>query len=89
MTMMTASNSRHHLETGWSLSELVATAMGLRTKGRANGVQSDPDPDADQIAELLEKVDHGYLVEESGERAYIPQFAKAGVKSFISTGGWV
>lgn len=94
MTMATAQNPKHQLKARWSLSVFAARILGFSSPGVQRNVEhsrehADPASNTDHITELLEKIDQGYLVEETGERAYLPRFARAWVKSSVSSGGWV
>lgn len=88
MTTTAAQISIDQLKTRWSLSEFAAKILGYSMPESVRDETPDPTSQTDHIAELLEKIDQGYIVEETGERAYIPRFARAWVKSSVLSGGW-
>lgn len=88
MTMTADQNTKDQLGTRWSLSVFASKILGYSVPASVRKVTADPASQTDHVAELLEKVDHGYIVEETGERACIPQFARAWVKSSVLSDDW-
>lgn len=88
MTMTAAQNTKDQPGTRWSLSMFASKILGYSVPVSVREETLVPASQNNHVAELLEKVDHGYIVEETGERAYIPRFARAWVKSSVSSGGW-
>lgn len=43
--------------------------------------------EADHASELLDMVENGFIVEETGERAELPQFARTHLKTMIKLKG--
>lgn len=96
MAITTAQAPEHQLKTvtEWSLSVLLANFIGFSTPKIQNHrknirVNVGPASHTDNVSELLDKIDQGYIVEETGERARIPRFARAWLQSSISSGDWV
>lgn len=89
MTMTATQNTKDRLGTRWSLSVFASKILGYRVPASVREGAPEPASQTDHVGELLKKIDHGYIVEETGKRAYIPRFARAWLQSSISSGDWV
>ena len=42
----------------------------------------------DHITGLIEKIENGYVVDDTGELAQLPRFARTHLKTSVRLGGW-
>lgn len=96
MAITIAQAPKHHVKvltatkTDWSLSVFVANFFGYscpEDRRQTEHLQKTAEPTSppDHISDLLKRIDQGYILEETGERAYIPRFARAWVQSSVSS----
>ena len=42
----------------------------------------------DQTAELIEKIENGYMIDDTGQLTQFPRLARTHLKTIVKTGGW-
>ncbi|NKB54457.1 MAG: hypothetical protein GKR97_20000 [Rhizobiaceae bacterium] len=88
MTHTAINDAEHRHGLGQSLWDLVAGAFwnGMQTPKPADKIE--PQTGTDHMSELLENIEFGYTVQETGEHVVLPRYARTHVKTLIKTGGW-
>lgn len=67
---------------------LIRELFSARAFEKAGQTEIAPDLETDPLADLLEQIDNGYTVEETGEHVNVPGYARAYVRTLVKTGGW-
>jgi hypothetical protein len=88
MTDVAVNDPECHLGLGQSLWNIVRDAFRIGTATQVTAENIAQKNETDHIADLMEKIENGYIVEETGGHARIPRYARAHLKTLAGTGGW-
>ena len=88
MTIATDTDARQFPSTGRFFQNLVRNLFSIDAFERANQEITAPVPAPDPLAHLMEKIDNGYTVEETGEHITLPGHARAYARTLVENGGW-
>ncbi len=88
MTSAIANTTEQFKTSGQSLWSQVRDLFAGGTTQRDTAENIAPIAQTDHKANLLKAIDDGYIVEETGELATVPQYARAHLKAAVETGGW-
>lgn len=89
MTIVSAFGTRQPLSPGQSLWAIIRDFFSAEASDRVSDKESTQVGTTDQMVKLMEKIDHGYTIDETGEQVSFPSYASTYAKTLIKTGGWV
>ncbi|MGJ8585447.1 MAG: hypothetical protein ACSHXD_15240 [Marinosulfonomonas sp.] len=87
--MSDAATNQSGVHFGWAvkLRSLAQKMLLHASKPQLVSEAAVPPMMEDHVPDLLYRIDHGFIVEETGERAKIPRFARAHLKTSIKNLG--
>ncbi|MEP1207750.1 MAG: hypothetical protein ABJM29_12655 [Rhizobiaceae bacterium] len=89
MTIVTASETRQPRSPGQSLRAVIRDIFSIEASDRVSVNEATKEDTTDQMVQLMEKIDNGFTVDETGEHVTLPSYARAYVKTHVKTDGWV
>ena len=78
-------NDRNHIVP--AIRNVVTRLFGLASDTSVKAEPVDPGQRAAMVADLIDKIENGYVVETTGKRVHLPNHARAYMATLINAGG--
>ena len=88
MTQAIANNIRQFPSSGHGLWKQINDLFSSSRRSPTVDGRATAGAEADDRVKLIAKIDHGFEIEETGQTASVPRFARAHLKTLVETGGW-